>query len=106
MDHINGISQEADQEPAVEPIAKFDCTPIYGVSKHSGANFRIIAEKLLPEWHKYSLHPKILSALHAKQFASPTPIQASTLPFAFAGRDVIGIAQTVKKKTPLYFILR
>ena len=39
MDVINGISQEADQELVVEPIAKFDCTPIYGVSQHSGANF-------------------------------------------------------------------
>ena len=67
------------------------------VSKRSSAEFRITAEKLLPEWHEYSLHPKILSALHAKQFFSPTPIQKSALPFAFAGRDVIGIAQTVNR---------
>ena len=63
--------------------------------KRFGAKFRITAENLLPEWHTFYLHPKILSALHAKQFLSPTPIQKSALPFAFAGRDVIGIAQTV-----------
>ena len=65
--------------------------------KHSGAKFRITAENLLPEWHAFHLHPKILSTLHAKQFFSPTPIQKSALPFASAGRDVIGIAQTVSK---------
>ena len=65
--------------------------------KRSSANFRITAENLLPEWHTFCLHPKILSTLHAKQFLSPTPIQESALPFAFAGRDVIGIAQTVSK---------
>ena len=59
--------------------------------------FRITAENLLPEWHTFNLHPKILFALHAKQFLSPTPIQKSALPFAFAGRDVVGIAQTVSK---------
>ena len=65
--------------------------------KRPCAKFRITAENLLPEWHTFYLHPKILFALHAKQFLSPTPIQKSALPFAFAGRDVIGIAQTVSK---------
>ena len=36
-----------------------------------------------------------MTALYEKQFFSPTPIQASGLPLALAGRDVIGIAQTV-----------
>ena len=60
---------------------------------------------MLPEWHKFSLHPKILSALYEKQFFSPTPIQKSALPFASAGRDVIGIAQTVEKSFIFYLAL-
>jgi ATP-dependent RNA helicase DDX24/MAK5 len=95
MDDIS--HQETDQELAIEPIATFDCTQNLQCSKRSSAEFRITAENLLPEWHKYALHPKILSALHTKQFLSPTPIQKSALPFAFAGRDVIGIAQTVNR---------
>ncbi len=34
-------------------------------------------------------------ALHQKGFTSPTKIQATALPFALAGRDVVGVAQTV-----------
>ena len=59
------------------------------------ANVCSSAENLLPGWHKYSFHPKILMALHEKAFTTPTPIQAASLPLAFAGRDVIGVAQTV-----------
>lgn len=36
-----------------------------------------------------------MNALHAKGFTAPTAIQAASLPFALAGRDVVGIAQTV-----------
>lgn len=73
--------------------------------KRSGAKFWITAENLLPEWHTLNLHPKILSALHEKQFFSPTPIQKYALPFAFAGRDIVGIAQTVSNLTLRRFIL-
>jgi len=54
------------------------------------------AAKLLPEWHIFSLHPKIMMALHDKGFFTPTPIQSTTLPVALTGRDVIGVAQTVR----------
>ena len=104
MQNEDDISQqETEQELVIEPIMTFDCTPILQCPKPSVANFWILAEKLLPEWHEYSLHPKILTALHEKQFFSPTPIQKSALPFAFSGLNVIGIAQTVSKSFQ-YFI--
>lgn len=53
------------------------------------------AEKLLPEWHKFPLHIKLKMALHRKGFLTPTAIQAASLPFTLANRDVIGVAQTV-----------
>lgn len=60
------------------------------------------SEELSPEWHKYSLHPQLLRALHSKDFVSPTPIQAASLPSALANRDVVGIAQTGSGKTLAY----
>ncbi|KAF9467758.1 P-loop containing nucleoside triphosphate hydrolase protein [Collybia nuda] len=58
--------------------------------------------ELLPEWHKYSLHPQLMRAIYAKGFLSPTPIQAASLPFAHAGRDIVGVAQTGSGKTLAY----
>ncbi|KAF8155797.1 P-loop containing nucleoside triphosphate hydrolase protein [Crassisporium funariophilum] len=79
------MQEEDSEEPiVVEEVPTFD------------------SEKLLPEWHKFALHPKILMALHAKNFLSPTPIQAAALPFASADRDVVGIAQTGSGKTLAY----
>lgn len=40
------------------------------------------------------LSPKVLSAVEAAGFATPTPIQHKAIPAAVAGRDVLGIAQT------------
>ncbi|KAG6817114.1 hypothetical protein H0H87_012635 [Tephrocybe sp. NHM501043] len=50
--------------------------------------------ELLPNWHNFSLHPRLLKALHARGFKSPTPIQAASLPVALSHRDVVGVAQT------------
>jgi ATP-dependent RNA helicase DDX24/MAK5 len=33
-------------------------------------------------------------------FLSPTPIQAEAIPFALAGRDVVGVAETVRSLSP------
>ncbi|EIN08368.1 DEAD-domain-containing protein [Punctularia strigosozonata HHB-11173 SS5] len=62
------------------------------------------SEKLLPAWHKYKdhVHPKLLRALHAQGFNSPTPIQAQVIPEAGTGRDVVGIAETGSGKTLAY----
>ncbi|KIM46998.1 hypothetical protein M413DRAFT_23303 [Hebeloma cylindrosporum] len=60
------------------------------------------SESLLPGWHKFPLHPRIMMALHDKGFESPTAIQAASLPFALADRDVVGIAQTGSGKTLAY----
>ncbi|PPR00743.1 hypothetical protein CVT24_000797 [Panaeolus cyanescens] len=81
--------QEAEaEEPEIEEIVEdtphWDC------------------EKLLPEWHPLSLHPKINMALHEKSFSSPTPIQKAAIPVALRGKDVVGVAQTGSGKTLAY----
>ncbi|KAH9937987.1 DEAD-domain-containing protein [Amylocystis lapponica] len=57
---------------------------------------------LLPNWHTFSLHPQLSRALYAQQFLSPTPIQRETLPLAFRGRDIVGVAETGSGKTLAY----
>ena len=46
-----------------------------------------------------ALSPKVLKAVEAAGYESPTPIQAGAIPAALEGRDVLGIAQTGTGKT-------
>lgn len=47
----------------------------------------------------FALHPQIIQSLNNKGFYNCTPIQAATLPFLLAGRDIAGQAQTGTGKT-------
>src|SRR5579862_2567111 len=46
-----------------------------------------------------ALSPKLHDLLDKLAFVTPTPIQASAIPVALKGRDLIGIAQTGTGKT-------
>src|ERR1700760_5023632 len=48
------------------------------------------------------LSQKVLDAVHASGYTSPTPIQAEAIPHALQGRDVLGIAQTGPGKTAAF----
>ena len=50
------------------------------------------------------LSSKVLSAVQAAGFETPTPIQAKAVPHAVAGRDVLGIAQTGTGKTASFVL--
>jgi superfamily II DNA/RNA helicase len=50
------------------------------------------------------LSPKVLSAVEAAGFVTPTPIQLKAIPAAVAGRDVLGIAQTGTGKTASFVL--
>jgi superfamily II DNA/RNA helicase len=50
------------------------------------------------------LSPKVLAAVTAAGFDTPTPIQAQAVPHAVAGRDVLGIAQTGTGKTASFVL--
>ena len=52
----------------------------------------------------FDLQPSVLSGLHAAGFTRCTPIQALTLPYALAGRDVAGQAQTGTGKTAAFLV--
>ncbi len=50
------------------------------------------------------LSPKVLEAIAAAGYTTPTPIQAQAIPDAVAGKDVLGIAQTGTGKTASYVL--
>src|SRR3954462_15192682 len=47
---------------------------------------------------------KVLSAVEAAGFKTPTPIQDKAIPHVVAGRDVLGIAQTGTGKTAAFVL--
>ncbi|GGF98054.1 MULTISPECIES: DEAD/DEAH box helicase [Cysteiniphilum] len=53
-------------------------------------------------FHNLGLNGKILSAIEAMGYQTPTPIQANTIPFVLQGRDVLGQAQTGTGKTAAF----
>ena len=48
------------------------------------------------------LSPKVLAAIEAAGYVTPTPIQADAIPVALTGRDILGIAQTGTGKTAAF----
>jgi superfamily II DNA/RNA helicase len=50
------------------------------------------------------LSSKVLAAIEAAGYTEPTPIQAKAIPFAVAGQDVLGIAQTGTGKTASFVL--
>ena len=59
------------------------------------------ARGLLPEWDTFDLHDQLLRSLHHQSFSKPTPIQLRALPLALRGRDVVGVAETVRPRLRL-----
>ncbi|WP_181707010.1 DEAD/DEAH box helicase [Chthonobacter rhizosphaerae] len=50
------------------------------------------------------LSEKVLAAVEAAGYTTPTPIQAEAIPHAVTGRDIIGIAQTGTGKTASFVL--
>ena len=57
-----------------------------------------------PRFSDLGLSPKVLEAIAAAGYTTPTPIQAQAIPDAVAGKDVLGIAQTGTGKTASYVL--
>jgi ATP-dependent RNA helicase RhlB len=55
-------------------------------------------------FESFDLHPSLLAGLNEAGFIRCTPIQAMTLPFALAGRDIAGQAQTGTGKTAAFLV--
>lgn len=53
----------------------------------------------MTKFNDLKLNPKVLKAIEAAGYDTPTPIQEGAIPPALEGRDVLGIAQTGTGKT-------
>lgn len=53
-------------------------------------------------FNELGLSAKVLQAVEASGYTTPTPIQAQAIPIALSGRDVLGIAQTGTGKTAAF----
>jgi ATP-dependent RNA helicase RhlE len=58
----------------------------------------------LTSFHDFGLAEPITRALAEEKYATPTPIQAQTIPVVMSRRDVIGIAQTGTGKTAAFAV--
>ena len=54
------------------------------------------------QFNELGLSNKVLQAVEASGYTTPTPIQAQSIPHALAGRDILGIAQTGTGKTAAF----
>ena len=54
------------------------------------------------KFSELGLSEKVLNAVEASGYDTPTPIQAQAIPYALEGRDVLGIAQTGTGKTAAF----
>ena len=57
-----------------------------------------------PAYSSFDLTPAVMQGIRDAGFERCTPIQAQTLPFALAGRDVAGQAQTGTGKTAAFLV--
>src|SRR5262245_46467271 len=71
------------------------CAPIHSVA-------RTVFNSGYMNFDQLGLSPKVLQAVKAAGFITPTPIQAQAIPPALERRDVLGLAQTGSGKTAAF----
>jgi ATP-dependent RNA helicase DBP3 len=101
----DGTSMPYTQDPSLSAIPQAD------IDQFFADNFISVTDPLssslaLRPLTEFSYLPVTDSAVRAQfnQFKAPTPIQAAAWPFLFAGRDVIGVAETGSGKTMAFAV--
>ena len=62
----------------------------------------IRVKREMMKFNELGLSEKVLKAVEASGYDTPTPIQEQAIPFALQGRDMLGIAQTGTGKTAAF----
>jgi hypothetical protein len=94
----NESDDDEREQPAQMPepfVTTFDCEGCLMRMLLSACSCYVTAGNLLPAWSETKLHPQLAATLYSQKFLQPTAIQSAALPPAMAGRDVIGVAETV-----------
>jgi ATP-dependent RNA helicase RhlE len=55
-------------------------------------------------FQEFSLDPRLVAAIRAVGYTTPTPIQEQAIPIALQGRDLLGLAQTGTGKTAAFVL--
>ncbi len=66
------------------------------------AETALVAETTSTTFQDLGLNPNLVRTLESAGYVSPTPIQAQSIPYLLAGRDMIGQAQTGTGKTAAF----
>jgi len=63
-------------------------------------------ERFVPEhsFQDFKIEPKLKSAITAKKYVTPTPIQDRAIPHLLNGNDLVGIADTGTGKTAAFLV--
>src|SRR6056297_949380 len=90
----DGGGHEPDHEARARPEAMWR-----GRARQAGLSPR---KDNMTTFKDLGLDPKLLAAVEAAGFKTPSPIQAEAIPHALEGRDVLGLAQTGTGKTAAF----
>jgi len=104
---VKNSDADKKEEPAVdkeeEPEADTSEAPGGGVSSEASeapVSSEASEAPVSSEWRALFLREELVTALEAKGFTSPTPIQRLTLPASLKGKmDIVGAAETGSGKT-------
>src|SRR5207244_2578513 len=76
--------------------------PLVVVSSSGAARLRTVPTRGFMSFSQLGLSEKVLAAVQAAGYVTPTPIQEQAIPHVLARRDVLGIAQTGTGKTAAF----
>jgi ATP-dependent RNA helicase RhlB len=95
----NWIFGSARAAESIEPV-----TPDNSATSAAPTARKTVVAPDGPTYASFDLQPSVARGIRDAGFERCTPIQAQTLPFALAGRDVAGQAQTGTGKTAAFLV--
>ncbi|MBI2570465.1 MAG: DEAD/DEAH box helicase [Candidatus Schekmanbacteria bacterium] len=95
-------TQQGATATATTATAAADVAPVVPAALEVVEELAELSVPTGPTFAALGLSPASIGTLAALGYASPTPIQAATIPLLLAGRDVIGQAQTGTGKTAAF----
>jgi ATP-dependent RNA helicase RhlB len=102
---FGGAQRVAEAVTPPAPVARVDTpdSPDPATPRRTEAARSLVAPDG-PAYSSFDLTPAVMRGIRDAGFERCTPIQAQTLPFALAGRDVAGQAQTGTGKTAAFLV--
>ncbi len=94
----------AGANSAAPPQPRVHADPPRNKPRVEAPKKNVIIDASMPTYASFNLVPEVMQGITDAGFSHCTAIQAQTLPFALAGRDVAGQAQTGTGKTAAFLV--